>query len=179
MNPLTLAALALMVMGCTKQVTAPDPPPATVEQGITKAAGINLMPGGGGTGTPDWDGRSQSWTIVWGKGGTERGNIYWSGNCMTVTSKTAYAQFLLTSPPAQVTKPWHTLTLKYLADTPVKLAVQYSDNCTYVVTTLPAVCKPTSVTIKFWAPQVRSLRLYNNINYGGTLRIDEVNLYDL
>lgn len=179
MNKEIIVALALLTLGCTKQTTPPEPPPSEMIAGEYKCAGTNLMPNGGGTGTQDWDGRGQPWSIQWGKGGTNKGSIYWTGNYMAVSSKTAYSQMLLTSPRADVQSQWHVLTMKYMSDTKVLIAVQYSDNCTYIIATLQPCTKPQTVSVRFWAPKVNSLRLYNLINNGGTLYLDTVNLYDI
>jgi hypothetical protein len=137
----------------------------------------NLMPNGGGVNTTDFESKTDQWVIKSGKGEI-RTSIYWSGYYQHIEAR---YQFSLISPkPIQKEGTgwiWWKLTFKYSSTTEVKIAVKYSDNCTYVICTLPIQPKPDYYTIEFPSPRVDYLKWYNNALKSGEFNIDEVNLY--
>lgn len=140
-----------------------------------KSTITNFIPNGGGTNTTDWLGNKLQpdyWSVK-GKAKINSG-IHWQGQYLQVSSR---SQFYLISPGVNETKnsEWK-LNFYYRSNTKVRIAVKYSETCTYCIAVLPVADKVQYYSVKFKAPVIFWLKWYNSPIEPGFIEIDQVEL---
>lgn len=175
MTIICVAWLSVLLLMFFTSCTKPSDPITPERPALYKSTQGNLMPNMGGQSTQDWDGKDDTWLIRSGYGGIRSNSVYFSGNYLHIESR---SQFTLHS-PKPVNKDGfqeYTLTLKYRSTVPVIVAIKYSDNCLWIIGTMPSADKIQRWTLKFKASRILMIKWWNKAPEAGSMEIDEIEL---
>lgn len=182
MKTIILIPAILFVCACQKEQTFPNYVDHVDTTSVDlKSTSQNYLPNAGGNNTTDWldsnaDGLSDGWMkdypgIEHESTVSVKNGVPFIGRYQSIANR---QQFCLLSPVVNLPYGYYCISLKYKANTRVRLLVRYNLNCGFTVLILPATEKVQVIRVFFYS-NVRQIVFYNDTT-GGMITLDEVNL---